>query len=113
MIRPEPWVAHLLSEQDTDRNCCGVVDFGDLHGLALVLPQLLGVAEKAERHDGHVDITAGERLVDDLGMAFGVDTVEVDPLDGLGASSLHLRDGVVAFRVVRKIGQDDARRRVA
>ena len=46
-------------------------------------------------------------------MACGVDTVEVDPLDGLGARGLHLRDGFVAFRVVRKVGQHDACCRIA
>ena len=49
---------HLLAEQHADRNRCGVVDLGDLDGLALVLPQLLGVAEQAERHDRDVDIAA-------------------------------------------------------
>src|SRR4029077_19988619 len=42
---PEALSAHLLSEQHPHRNRCGVVDFGDLNGLALVLPQLLGIAK--------------------------------------------------------------------
>ena len=55
--------AHLLAEQHADRNRCGVVDLGDLHGLALVLPQLLGVAEQAERDDRHVDIAPPPKAV--------------------------------------------------
>ena len=46
-------------------------------------------------------------------MALGVDGVEVDELDRLGARGLHLRDGVVTARVVGQGGQHDARRRVA
>ena len=78
----EALCAHLLAEQHADRNRCGVVDLGDLHRLSLVLPQLLGVTEQAERHDRDVDVTAGEGRVDHLGMALGVDGVEVDQLHG-------------------------------
>ncbi len=109
----EALCAHLLAEQHPDRNRCGVVDLGDLHGFALVLPQLLGVAEQAERHDRDIYITPGEGGVDHLGMACGVDPVEVDQLDGPGARRLHLRDGVVAARVSGQFGQHDARRCVA
>jgi hypothetical protein len=42
---PDALLAHPLTEQDTHRNRGGVVDLGDLHRLALVLPQLLGVSE--------------------------------------------------------------------
>ena len=37
--------AQPAAEQDTDGNRCRVVDLGDLYGLALVLPQFLGIAE--------------------------------------------------------------------
>ncbi len=104
----EALCAHLLAEEHSDGNRSGVVDLGDLHGLALVLPQFLGVAEQTERHDRHVDIAARESRVDHFRVAFGVDAVEVDPLDGLRSGGLHLGDGVVALRVAGDVGQHDA-----
>ena len=46
-------------------------------------------------------------------MAVGVEGVEVDQRHRLGAGGLHLRDSVIAARVVREGGQDDVRRRVS
>ena len=62
MIAAEALRLHLLADQHADGDRGGVVDFGDQHGLALVLPQLLGVAVEAERDDSDVDVAAGPRL---------------------------------------------------
>src|ERR1700730_1123741 len=51
-LRPD-----LLTHQHAHGNRCGVVDFGDLDRLTLVLPQLLGVTEQPERHDRDVYIS--------------------------------------------------------
>src|SRR5262245_59900924 len=41
-------------------------------------------------------------------MALRVDAVEVDPLDGLRARGLQLRDGVVPPGMIGQVGQHDA-----
>ncbi len=64
MIWPEPCARIFSPTQHADGNRCGVVDLGDLHGLALVLPELLGVAEEAERDDRDVDVAVGACRVD-------------------------------------------------
>lgn len=82
--------AHLVAEQHADRHRGGVVDVGDLDGFALILPEFLGVAEQPERDNRDVDITVRPGLLDDSGVAVGVDGVEVDDLHGLRACLLHL-----------------------
>ncbi len=105
---------HLLAEQHANRNRCGVVDFGDLHRLALVLPQLFGIAEQAERHDRHVDITAGERLVDRLwdGPSVSTPSKSIHSTD-LAPAAFICAMASSRFGMVGKVGQHDACRRVA
>ena len=97
----------LLADQHADRHRAGVVDLRDLHGLALVLPQLLGVAEQAEGDDADVDVAVGERLVDDARVGLEVGGVEVDDAHVGSTGGAHLSLGGLAARVTGKRRQGD------
>ena len=96
-----------LAEQYTDGDGSGVVDLGRGDGLGLVPPQFLVVTEGAEGDDRDVDVTFGERFLDDGGMAVEVGRVEVDDADLAGSGAFELRLRLLEVRGVLPRGEGD------